>query len=65
MPDVLPDGRWWEFLYCTSLNILNLLICLIGASMFAKTTVFILVIVFGCLGVTLFTFFYQGFLQVK
>lgn len=62
--NLLPDGRWWEFFYCTALNVLNLLICLIGASMFAKTTVFILVIVCGCLGITIFTFFYQGFLEV-
>lgn len=33
--------------------------------MFAKTTVFILFIVCGCLGITLFTFFYQGFLMVS
>ncbi|CAH1176054.1 unnamed protein product [Phaedon cochleariae] len=62
--DLIPDGRWWEFLYCTSLNILNLLICLIGASMFAKTTVFILVLVCGCLAITFFTFFYDGFLEI-
>lgn len=63
--DFIPDGRWWQFLYCTTLNVLNLMICLIGASMFAKTTVFILVLVCGCLGITFFTFFYQGPLKIE
>ncbi|CAH1111355.1 unnamed protein product [Psylliodes chrysocephalus] len=61
---VLPDDRWYRFLYCSSLNVLNLLICLIGASMFAKTTVFILVLVCGCLAITFFSFFYEGFIEV-
>ncbi|KAJ8946245.1 hypothetical protein NQ318_004614, partial [Aromia moschata] len=55
--DFLPDGRWWQFLYCTVLNILNLIICLIGASMFAKTTLFVLVLVTGCLSIVYITFF--------
>ncbi|CAG9859826.1 unnamed protein product [Phyllotreta striolata] len=63
--ELLPDSRWYRFLYCSSLNILNLLICLIGASMFAKTTVFILILVCGCLGITFFSFFYEGFIEVN
>ncbi|KAL3282290.1 hypothetical protein HHI36_005478 [Cryptolaemus montrouzieri] len=62
--NVIPDGIWWKFLYCSSLNTLNLLVCLIGAGMFAKTTVFILALVCACLGTTIFSFFYQGFMQV-
>jgi potassium/chloride transporter 9 len=61
---LIPDGHWWQFLYCVSLNTLNLLVCLIGASMFAKTTVFILAVVCTCLGITFFSYFYQGHLEV-
>lgn len=61
---LIPDGYWWQFLYCVSLNTLNLLVCLIGASMFAKTSVFILGIVSTCLGITFFSFFYQGAMEV-
>ncbi|CAG9768304.1 unnamed protein product [Ceutorhynchus assimilis] len=62
--NILKDGRWWEFLYCTALNIANLIICLIGAAMFAKTTVFVLAIVCVCLAITFFSFFYQGIIEV-
>ncbi|XP_050506063.1 solute carrier family 12 member 9 [Diabrotica virgifera virgifera] len=61
---VIEKGRWYGFLYGTLLNILNLFICLIGASMFAKTSLFILVLVCSCLGITFFSFFYEGFLEV-
>lgn len=61
---VIPDGRWWQFLYCSGVNTLNLVVCLIGASMFAKTSVFILTIVCACLSITFFSFFYQGPLEV-
>ncbi|CAH1961810.1 unnamed protein product [Acanthoscelides obtectus] len=64
-PDLIQEGRWWGFLYCTCLNILNLLVCLIGASMFAKTTVFILILVCGCLGIMFFSFLYEGPRQVQ
>ncbi|KAL1491135.1 hypothetical protein ABEB36_011777 [Hypothenemus hampei] len=64
MKDVVHDGRWWQFLYCSILNLINLIICLIGASMFAKTTVFVLGIVSLCLAITIFTFFYDGTIQV-
>lgn len=62
--DLLPDGRWYQFLYCSGINTLNLVVCLIGAAMFAKTTVLILTIVCVCLSITLFGFFYQGPLEV-
>lgn len=62
--DLIPDGYWWKFLYCVSLNTLNLLICLIGAGMFAKTTVFILAIVCSCLAIAFFSFLYQGPMQI-
>lgn len=61
----MPDGRWWQFLYCTLLNTLNLLVCLIGAGMFAKTSVLILAVVCSCLGIVFFSFFYEGALEVR
>ena len=57
---LIPDGRWWRFLYCTVLNTANLLVCLIGASMFAKTSVAILAIVCVCLGSVVVSFLVQG-----
>lgn len=60
----MPDGRWWQFLYCSILNTLNLLVCLIGAGMFAKTSVLILAVVCTCLGIVFFSFFYEGPLEV-
>ncbi|EEB14074.1 cation chloride cotransporter, putative [Pediculus humanus corporis] len=41
----LKDGAWWRFLYGSCLNFLNLLVCLLGSSIFAKTSVSILGIV--------------------
>jgi len=32
----LPNTRWYRFLYCSVINLLNLLVCLIGSSLFAK-----------------------------
>lgn len=65
MAGVMPDGRWWQFLYCSALNTLNLIVCLIGAGMFAKTSVFILAIVCSCLGITFFSFLYMGPIEVS
>ena len=42
---ILPDTHWHSILYGSVLNLANALICLIGASVFAKTTVIIFVIV--------------------
>ena len=60
----LPDGRWWRFLYCTLINTAILIVCLIGASMFAKTSVLILGIVSVCLFSTYISFLSQGNIQV-
>ncbi|XP_034946206.1 solute carrier family 12 member 9 [Chelonus insularis] len=62
---VIPDGRWWRFLYCTALNTANLVVCLIGASMFAKTSVAILAIVCICLTSVILSFFIQGAMEVE
>ncbi|XP_014206064.1 solute carrier family 12 member 9 isoform X2 [Copidosoma floridanum] len=61
---LIPGSRWWQFFYCTLLNTTNLIVCLIGATMFAKTSVTILAVVFICLGSVFISFFVQGELQV-
>jgi len=45
---ILPDGRWWKVLYATVVNILNLMLCLIGAELFGKVSLLILVSVMCC-----------------
>lgn len=62
---LLPDGRWWRFLYCSLVNTANLLICLIGPAMFAKTSVVILAVVCICLGSVFISFFVQGAFEVN
>ncbi|XP_065220055.1 solute carrier family 12 member 9 [Planococcus citri] len=54
---LLPDGRWWSFLYASGVNATNLLICVIGAKLFAKTTVFIFVTTTLCIASSFFSFF--------
>ncbi|XP_012289168.1 solute carrier family 12 member 9 isoform X2 [Orussus abietinus] len=61
---LLPDGKWWRFLYCSVLNTANLLVCLIGAAMFAKTSIAILAIVCVCLGSVFISFLVQGAVEV-
>jgi potassium/chloride transporter 9 len=34
----LPNTRWYRFLYCSCVNFLNLIVCLVGSSLFAKVT---------------------------
>lgn len=61
---IIPDGRWWRFLYCSLVNTLMLIVCLVGASLFAKTNVLILGIVVVCLLSTFVSFLIQGTLEV-
>lgn len=62
---ILVDGRWWRFLYCSMINTLILIICLIGASLFAKMSVLILGIVTVCLLSTYLSFLTQGEITVS
>ncbi|XP_037959400.1 solute carrier family 12 member 9-like [Teleopsis dalmanni] len=56
----LPDGTWWRFLFCTLINTAMLLVCLVGAALFAKTSVLILGIVTVCLLATYISFLFVG-----
>ena len=40
-----PSGTWWSFLYCSAFNFANLCLCLIGAELFGKFSLTILVLV--------------------
>ncbi|XP_055708507.1 solute carrier family 12 member 9 [Phlebotomus papatasi] len=61
----LPDSRWWRFFYCSMINAVMLVVCLIGATMFAKTSVMILGIVSVCLLSTYISFLAQGPMHVS
>lgn len=52
----LPEGGYWGFLYGSVVNVINLLICLIGAGMFAKLTVVIFATVLICTGSVIISF---------
>ena len=41
----LPGGSWWRFLYCSAFNFANLCLCLVGAELFGKFSLTILVLV--------------------
>lgn len=62
---LIPGGPMWSFIYCTLVNTLMLIVCLVGASMFAKTSVLILGIVIVCLLSTFVSFLAKGPFQVK
>ncbi|KAK1117054.1 hypothetical protein K0M31_016979 [Melipona bicolor] len=61
---LIPDGGWWRFLYCSILNTANLVVCLIGAAMFAKTSVAILAVVCICLISVFISFLAKGYMQI-
>lgn len=54
---VLPQSYWYELLYGTVLLALCLIVCLVGASIYAKATFLIFLIVAGVLGTILVSFF--------
>jgi potassium/chloride transporter 9 len=61
----LPDGRWWRFLYCSLINVVSLVVCLIGAGMFAKTSVMVLGVVCISLLSVIISFCIQSPMEVN
>lgn len=54
---VLPSGRWWSLLYGTAVALLCLLVCLVGAHIYAKATFVIFLVVIFVLGTVFISFF--------
>ncbi|KAL6105013.1 uncharacterized protein ACO6RY_06628 [Pungitius sinensis] len=57
---VLPSGYWWSLLYATGVALLCLLVCLVGAHIYAKATFLIFLVVMFVLGTIFFSFFAVG-----
>ncbi|XP_074535681.1 solute carrier family 12 member 9 isoform X1 [Halichoeres trimaculatus] len=54
---VLPSGYWWSLLYGTAVALLCLLVCLVGAHIYAKATFLIFLVVMFVLGTIFVSFF--------
>ncbi|XP_038548181.1 solute carrier family 12 member 9 [Micropterus salmoides] len=54
---VLPSGYWWSLLYATAIALLCLLVCLVGAHIYAKATFLIFLVVIFVLGTIFISFF--------
>lgn len=54
---VLPSGYWWSLLYGTVLGLVCLLVCLVGAHIYAKATFLIFLVVMFVLGTIFISFF--------
>lgn len=55
-----PAGEWWSFLYASGLNTFNMLVCLVGAALFAKTSVIIFCIVIFSAASVLISLLFHG-----
>uniref|UniRef100_A0A9J7WX88 Zgc:153039 n=1 Tax=Cyprinus carpio carpio TaxID=630221 RepID=A0A9J7WX88_CYPCA len=62
---VLPTGYWWSLLYGTVILLLCVLVCLIGAHIYAKATFLIFIIVIVVLGTIFISFFIVPFRTVQ
>ncbi|XP_019717196.1 solute carrier family 12 member 9 [Hippocampus comes] len=54
---VLPSGYWWSLLYATVIALLCLLVCMVGAHIYAKATFLIFLVVMFVLGTIFISFF--------
>ncbi|KAJ8271152.1 hypothetical protein GJAV_G00123340 [Gymnothorax javanicus] len=54
---VLPAGYWWSLLYGTTILLLCLLVCLVGAHIYARATFLIFLIVMAVLAMIFISFF--------
>lgn len=54
---ILPSGYWWSLLYATAVALLCLLVCLVGAHIYAKATFLIFLVVMFVLGTIFISFF--------
>uniref|UniRef100_A0A3Q3FNK8 Solute carrier family 12 member 9 n=1 Tax=Labrus bergylta TaxID=56723 RepID=A0A3Q3FNK8_9LABR len=57
---VLPSGYWWSLLYGTAVALVCLLVCLVGAHIYAKATFIIFLVVMFVLGTIFVSFFTVG-----
>lgn len=57
---VLPSGYWYSLLYATAIALLCLLVCLVGAHIYAKATFLIFLVVMFVLGTIFISFFAVG-----
>ncbi|KTG02018.1 hypothetical protein cypCar_00021414 [Cyprinus carpio] len=63
--EALPTGYWWSLLYGTVILLLCVLVCLIGAHIYAKATFLIFIIVMVVLGTIFISFFAVPFRTVQ
>ncbi|MEQ2190993.1 hypothetical protein XENOCAPTIV_017420 [Xenoophorus captivus] len=54
---ILPSGYWWSLLYGTIIALLCLLVCLVGAHIYAKATFIIFLVVISVLIMIFISFF--------
>ncbi|CAB1348095.1 unnamed protein product [Coregonus sp. 'balchen'] len=54
---VLPAGYWWSMLYATGILLLCLLVCLVGAEIYAKASFLIFLVVMLVLATIFISFF--------
>ncbi|XP_037123993.1 solute carrier family 12 member 9 [Syngnathus acus] len=54
---VLPSSYWWSLLYATAIALLCLLVCMVGAHIYAKATFVIFLVVMFVLGTIFISFF--------
>nr|CAB3266105.1 solute carrier family 12 member 9-like [Phallusia mammillata] len=61
---VFPDGYWWNYLYGSAILLICLVVCLVGAEIYAKTTFLIFLIVMVSIASIIISFFAKKPLQV-